>query len=105
MTKLCNCPRWLVPLGIVILIMGAVLGYIGWDRFFRDYGQPSFASAEERFKYGSIGAEFDAGVPYWIFYVLPRMFPEKLPKPGGLAAFGVNWEQGKELPIRFTKRR
>ena len=28
-----------------------------------------------RFKYGSIGAEHDAGIPYWIFYVLPRMFP------------------------------
>ena len=105
MIKLCKCARWLLPLGILALITVAVLGYISWDRFFRDYGQPSFSSAEERFKYGSIGAEFDAGIPYWIFYVLPRMFPEKLPKPGGLAAFGVNWEQGKELPIGFTKRR
>ena len=37
-----------------------------------------------RFKYGSIGAERDAGIPYWIFYVLPRIFPDKLPGPGGL---------------------
>ena len=26
-----------------------------------------------------------AGIPYWIFYVLPRMFPDKLPGPGGYA--------------------
>jgi hypothetical protein len=57
-----------------------------------------------RFKYGSIGAERESGIPYWIFYVLPRMFPDKLPKPGGLAALGVSWEQGQELPIGFTQK-
>ncbi len=57
-----------------------------------------------RFKYGSIGAEADAGIPYWIFYVLPRVFPDKLPGPGGYASFGVAWEQGMELPVGFTKK-
>ncbi len=57
-----------------------------------------------RFKYGSIGAERDAGIPYWIFYVLPRMFPDKLPGPGGYAAFGVVWEEGQELPVGFSKK-
>jgi hypothetical protein len=62
-----------------------------------------------RFKYGSIGAEHDAGVPYWIFYVLPRVFPEKFVQdgkvaPGGYAALGVAWEQGQELPVGFTKK-
>jgi mono/diheme cytochrome c family protein len=34
------------------------------------------------------------------------VFPDLLPKPGiGYAAFGVNWEQGQELPIGFSKRR
>ena len=62
------------------------------------------ATPEMRFKYGSIGAEHDAGIPYWIFYVLPRMFPEKLPGPGGYASLGVPWEQGQELPVGFTKK-
>src|SRR3546814_2431983 len=57
-----------------------------------------------RFKYGSIGAENEAGIPYWIFYVLPRMFPEKLPGPGGYASFGVAWEAGQELPVGFTRK-
>jgi hypothetical protein len=62
------------------------------------------ATPEMRFKYGSLGAENDAGIPYWIFYVLPRMFPEKLPGPGGYASLGVPWEQGQELPVGFTKK-
>ena len=62
------------------------------------------ATPETRFRYGSIGGERDAGIPYWIFYVLPRVFPEKLPGPGGYASLGVSWEQGRELPVGFTKK-
>src|SRR5918998_228777 len=91
---------------IVVLVLGAIGGYIGWDRGFREHPQPDWVTAtpEARFKYGSIGAEQDAGIPYWIFYVLPRIFPEKLAKPGGYAGLGVPWEQGQELPVGFTKK-
>ncbi|MGZ5032332.1 MAG: c-type cytochrome [Usitatibacter sp.] len=97
-------------IGIVLLVLLVLLvaagGYIAWDRGFREHPQPDWVSAtpEMRFKYGSIGAEQDAGIPYWIFYVLPRMFPEKLPGPGGYASLGVPWEQGQELPMGFTKK-
>ena len=69
-------------------MLGVVLGAcFGWYKFFREEPQPAWVTAtpDMRFKYGSIGAEHDAGIPYWIFYVLPRMFPEKLPGPGGYA--------------------
>jgi hypothetical protein len=91
---------------LLLLILAAIAAYIGWQRFFREEPQPEWITAtpEMRFKYGSIGAEHDAGIPYWIFYVLPRMFPEKLPGPGGYASFGVAWEQGQELPVGFTKK-
>ena len=84
----------------------AVGGYFGWYKFFREEPQPAWVTqdADMRFKYGSIGAENDAGIPYWIFYVLPRMFPDKLPGPGGYASLGVPWEQGQELPVGFTKK-
>jgi mono/diheme cytochrome c family protein len=96
---------WKICLAIVILF-GAVGAAIGWYKFFREEAQPDWvtATAEMRFKYGSIGAENDAGIPYWIFFVLPRMFPEKLPGPGGYASLGVAWEQGQELPVGFTKK-
>jgi len=96
---------WKICLALLILF-GAVGAAIGWYKFFREEAQPDWvtATAEMRFKYGSIGAENDAGIPYWIFFVLPRMFPEKLPGPGGYASLGVAWEQGQELPIGFTKK-
>jgi mono/diheme cytochrome c family protein len=91
---------------VLLLVFVAVGGTIGWYKFLREEPQPSWVTAtpEMRFKYGSIGAEHDAGIPYWIFFVLPRMFPEKLPGPGGYASLGVAWEQGQELPIGFTKK-
>ncbi|OZA43417.1 MAG: hypothetical protein B7X81_11300 [Hydrogenophilales bacterium 17-61-76] len=102
----CKCPRWLILSGLVLLVLAIVFGLVGWDRFLRDHGAAQFDNPDERFKYGSIGAENDAGIPYWIFYVLPRVFPDKLPKPGiGYASFGVVWEQGQELPVGFSKRR
>ena len=91
---------------VILVVVGVAGGVFTWYKFFREEPQPDwvFANADMRFKYGSIGAELDAGVPYWIFYVMPRLFPEKLPKPGGLAALGVSWEQGQELPIGFTQK-
>ena len=91
---------------LLVVILAALGGAIGWYKFFREEPQPDWVTAtpDMRFKYGSIGAEHDAGIPYWIFFVLPRMFPEKLPGPGGLASLGVAWEQGQELPIGFTKK-
>ena len=91
---------------VLLAVLAGVAGYTIWYKAFREEPQPDWVTAtpEMRFKYGSIGAERDAGIPYWIFYVLPRMFPEKLPGPGGYASLGVSWEQGQELPIGFTKK-
>jgi len=63
-----------------------------------DYPQIS-----EHFKYGSIGSEPANGIPYWIWKVLPEMFPEKLPGKG-YAALGFINEPGKDTPIGFSER-
>lgn len=91
---------------LLLVVLAGVAGAVGWYKFLREEPQPDWVTAtpDMRFKYGSIGAEHDAGIPYWIFFVLPRMFPEKLPGPGGYASLGVAWEQGQELPIGFTKK-
>jgi len=88
----------------ILVVLGALFGGYAYYRLMWEHREPLIQDPDERFKYGSIGAEHDAGVPYWIFYVLPRMFPEKVPGPNGLASFGVSWEQGRELPIGFTKK-
>jgi hypothetical protein len=91
---------------LILLVLGGIIGYVAWDRGFREHPQPAWVTQDDatRFMYGSIGAERDAGIPYWIFYVLPRMFPEKFPGNGGYASLGVAWEEGQELPVGFTKK-
>lgn len=85
----------------VIVVVG-LLAFGVWYKFFRVVAV-TFDSPLEEFKYGSIGTEDPTGVPYWIWMVLPRMFPDKLPGPGGYVALGASWEAGRELPIGFSK--
>jgi hypothetical protein len=43
----------------------------------------SFTGITDHFKYGSVGTEERAGIPYWIWRVLPTVFADKLPKRPG----------------------
>jgi len=92
--------RVLLLVGLVVVV--GLLTFGAWYKLFRVV-PPYYESPDEHFKYGSIGVEVAAGIPYWIWLVLPRMFPDKLPGLGGYVALGVSWEEGKELPIGFTK--
>lgn len=88
---------------VIILIVG---GGFAWYKLLREYPQElANNSPAEYFKYGSIGAEKQDGIPYWIWLVLPKMFPEYLPGAGGWASFGFAWEQGHDLPVGFSKKR
>ena len=58
------------------------------------------------FKYGSIGTEGTVGVPYWIFKVLPEVFPDKLPNRAGngYERIGFTYESpSSDLPIGTTR--
>lgn len=101
MTWMTSRRQRLVVLVLVLLV--AVGGLFTYDRFFREEPAPYFASDEEHFLYGSVGTEAEQGVPYWIWLVLPRIFPEYLPGPGGYAAIGVLGQAGHEMPIGLSK--
>ena len=101
MTNIKSILKVLLVLGLILAALG---GYMAWYKFFRVVPQEEFATAEERFKYGSLGAEDSSGIPYWIFLVLPRLFPEYLPGPGGYASLGMAWEEGHDLPVGFSKK-
>ena len=73
----------------VVIVVVLLLADVGYDKFLRELPPPHFASDEEHFLYGSIGTETLTGVPYWIWLVLPRLFPEYLPGPGGYASLGL----------------
>lgn len=99
---------------IGLAIVAVIGGWAVWYNFFRTHAQPAWVTqtARNHFLYGSIGQEGVEGVPYWIYIVLPKVFPEYLPAPGGYAALGMSWEPGPagkndpphELPIGVTRK-
>ena len=60
----------------VVALLAIGFSYLAW-RFTRD-DPVTYADPEEHFKYGSTGGERESGIPYWIWKVLPKMFPEYL---------------------------
>jgi Cytochrome C oxidase, cbb3-type, subunit III len=95
-------PRWASIAG-GLLILAGVIAFVGWYRLLRVENQ-SFASVADMYKYGSIGVENDQGIPYRIWQVLPDLFPEYMPGPGGYAAFGLLQESGHDMPVGLPKK-
>jgi hypothetical protein len=91
----------LTAIVVLFVVIGAALTYY---EFFRTVPPPYFASEQEHFMYGSVGTESTAGVPYWIWLVLPRVFPDKLPRAGGYQSLGIVAQEGRELPVGFSKQ-
>ncbi|MGF1522021.1 MAG: c-type cytochrome [Leptolyngbyaceae cyanobacterium] len=86
----------------LVLVMVAI-AVTGWATLSRRTPLTDYAAPEDHFKYGSVGTEAVEGIPYWIWVVLPRLFPEKLPGSGGYTSLGLTWEEGREMPIGLTK--
>lgn len=80
-----------------------IVGGVTYAKFYRETPAQPFASDEDHFLFGSIGTEVEQGIPYWIWLVLPRLFPDHLPRPGGYAALGVVGVDGSEMPAGFSK--
>lgn len=87
----------------VVIAVLAIGGAVTYVKFFREEPAPYFASDEDHFLFGSVGTEAEQGIPYWIWLVLPRVFPEHLPGPGGYASLGILSRDGHEMPIGLSK--
>ena len=85
----------------VVLAIGAAI-FVN-EQFYGEEPAAQLESDEDHFLFASIGTEAEAGVPYWIWLVLPRIFPDLLPAPGGYAALGVISKPGYEMPIGLSK--
>lgn len=92
--------RMALVLGVALVVL---VGVVAWYKLLRQVPQ-EFQSEDMRFKYGSLRSESDRGIPYWVWVVLPRIFPDLLPGPGGYASLGIAWEPGQEMPVGFSKK-
>lgn len=90
----------------LLLLASAFASVAIWYKMFRVVPQPTWIHANQRedFLYGSAGGEKTAGIPYWIWLALPRIFPEYMPGPGGYASLGFSWEETREMPAGFAKQ-
>lgn len=92
------------------LLFVAALLLAGWVLYrISDNGAPHYATIEEHFKYGSIGAEPGSGIPYAIWKTLPALFPAEFGGRKDYSAFGFLYETDnnglpRDLPIGISSR-
>ena len=96
---------WKLKVAIWLLVVAAVVAFMAWYNLFRvvEVEVQGDGSLRDRFLYASIGTEGKQGMPYWLYVVLPKVFPEYLPGPGGWASLGLPWEQGTAMPMGMSK--
>ena len=85
----------------VVAIAVAAIAYWAWP-LLANSGPVEYTNIEDHYKYGSIGSEAAIGAPYWIWKVLPVMFPENLPGQG-YESLGLVYEPDRDLPVGFSK--
>src|SRR5688500_4838408 len=95
---------WLAIAAVVGVVLAAIVLYV--VSFVRRDEPEVHVGILDHYKYGSIGSEDRAGVPYDIWLVLPDVFPDLLPKgPGqGWERVGLLYEPGHTRPIGTTYR-
>ncbi len=80
-----------------------VLGLGAWFLLLRPVPQAATNDPARLFNHGSIGNETAQGLPYWIWRVLPKVFPELLPgDQDGYGAIGLFWPQGDPVPVGLS---
>jgi hypothetical protein len=90
--------------GVAVVALGVALGW----RYTRGT-TPHHADLVQHFAYGSIGAEPESGLPYWVWQALPRLFPERFAHRDDYTAFGFLYEtdadgRRRDLPIGVARR-
>lgn len=95
--------RLVITIGLIFTLLLGSVWYLSGVHLSRKVSV-AYASPEQQFNYGTIGTEQIDSVPYWIWLILPRLFPEKLPGPGGYASLKMDWKAGEEVPVGLTKQ-
>ena len=89
--------RRLVRAAVALAALAIAGGPWAYDRLFPP--ATAFASDLEHFKYGSVGVESAAGVPYEIWRALPRACAGKTDARAAYGEFGLIWEPRRATPI------
>jgi mono/diheme cytochrome c family protein len=89
---------------VIVVLLVIAAGWVVYVNLLRHGPEVQYADVTEHYKYASIGLGPTSRLPYWIFKVLPDVFADKLPGPGGYGALGLIMEDGRDTPVGFSKR-
>jgi cytochrome c5 len=95
---------WVRVAAAVAVVALLVVGWEGYENLFRHEPEIVYTDTVQHFKYATIGLGAGSRVPYWLFKVMPDVFADKLPGPGGLTSLGFIMEDGQDRPVGFAKR-
>lgn len=99
--KVLNKLTRLIALVVVVVLVVAIAFA---SPLITNNGPVAYSNIVDHFKYGSIGSEPTNGIPYWIWKVMPVMFPDHLPGDG-YASLGFLYEADHDRPIGFSQRK
>ena len=91
----------LVITGIILALGVTFTAYQFWLHLARKGPPAIFEQPEMQFKYGAVGLK--QGFPYYLWVVMPEVFPDLLPRPGGWEVFGLI-DEGRGYPVGFAKQ-
>lgn len=91
-------------LAAVVLIAGGLFSYGVYVNLIKAEPDVVYADPVDQFKYGAIGLSEANRIPEYLWKVMPDVCPDLLPGPGGWASLGLLFEEGKELPVGFSRR-
>jgi len=98
-------PKFARGFAAVLVALGLITGGVSWYYFIRAVPDLQYGDDADHYKYASVGLSGAARVPYYLFDVLPDMFPELMPDPKkGYASFGLLYEKGHATPVGFAYR-
>ena len=90
----------------VVLLLVVTVAISAYLLLFRPVAEARTNDLAALFNHGSIGNEEAQGLPYWIWRVLPQVFPDLVPGNGdGYGSFGVFWRAGDPVPMGFSLTR
>ena len=92
---------WQLRVTGIVLSTVAGLAFWAWFNLARVDGAAVFDDPVEHYKYG--GLTLKQGFPYYLWVVIPDVFQDLLPVPGGWDVFGFI-EEGRGIPVGFAKQ-
>ena len=92
-------------LATLVVVVGGLFAYGVYVNLIKAEPDVVYQDPADQYKFGAIGLSMANRIPEYVWNVLPEVCPDLLPGPGGWASLGIIYEEGKDLPVGFARRK